>query len=152
MTSEAGYFSVAGGKWHRAIVPRPTFMRDEQTACGLTVRPLNVTWDGAKPDYVRPDSFCKHCEARADSAESKLAPSNSRGTDNERADHMPPEWTWGNDTPAWRTPRRTVYFIYRRLPDGSDEFLEDRRGRMREWRSQEAVKRALRKLLRSANP
>ena len=62
----AGYFSVSGGKWHRAIVARPTFAHEEQTACGLTVQPVNVTWDGNRPDYVRyPDSFCKHCIAKA---------------------------------------------------------------------------------------
>ena len=60
----AGYLSVAGGKWHRAIVAEPTLMRDEQTACGLTVRPLNVTWNGDRPDYAHPSSFCKHCEAK----------------------------------------------------------------------------------------
>lgn len=62
---DRGYVSVAGGKWHRAVVARPTFMHDEQTACGLTVRPLNVTWDGNRPDYVLPSAFCKHCEAKA---------------------------------------------------------------------------------------
>lgn len=63
----AGYLSVRGGKWHRATVPRPTFTRDEGTACGLTVRPLNVTWDGERPSYARPASFCSRCEsARGD--------------------------------------------------------------------------------------
>lgn len=62
---QPGYVSVKGGKWHRAIVAKPTFTHEEQTACGLTVQPLNVTWHGKKPDYARPDSFCKHCEAKA---------------------------------------------------------------------------------------
>jgi hypothetical protein len=62
----AGYLSVSGGKWHRAIVAQPTFAHDEQTACGLTVRPLNVTWGGQRPDYAHPSSFCKHCEAMAE--------------------------------------------------------------------------------------
>jgi hypothetical protein len=57
-----GYVSVAGGKWHRAVVDKPTFIHDEQTACGLTVRPLNVSWDGERPSYAHPTSFCKHCE------------------------------------------------------------------------------------------
>ena len=52
------------------------------------------------------------------------------------------EWTWGNDTPPWLKPRRTVYFIFRRI-QGNVEFLGDKHGRMRRWRSQEAVKKAL---------
>jgi hypothetical protein len=65
MTQQNGYVSVKGGKWHRAVVAQPTFMHDEQTACGLTVRPLNVTFDGKRPDYAHPTSFCKHCEKLA---------------------------------------------------------------------------------------
>lgn len=57
------------------------------------------------------------------------------------------EWTWGNDTPVWMSPRRTVYFIFRRI-DGKAEFLTDKRGRMRRWYSQEAVKTALANLTR----
>ena len=55
------------------------------------------------------------------------------------------EWTWGNDTPVWLKPRRTVYFIFRRI-DGNTEYLRDKRGRVRTWRSQEAVKKALNQL------
>jgi hypothetical protein len=55
------------------------------------------------------------------------------------------EWTWGNDTPLWLKPRRTVYFIFRRI-QGNTEYLRDKRGRMRMWRSQEAVKKALNQL------
>ena len=62
-TDTRGYVSVKGGKWHRATVDQPTFTRDEQTACGLTVRPLNVSWDGKRPDYAHPTSFCKRCAA-----------------------------------------------------------------------------------------
>jgi hypothetical protein len=59
------------------------------------------------------------------------------------------EWTWGNNTPVWLTPRRTVYFIYRRTADGGTEYLLDKRGRMRAWRSQQAVKAALKRLCKS---
>ena len=55
------------------------------------------------------------------------------------------EWTWGNDTPLWLKPRRTVYFIFRRI-DGNTEYLRDKRGRVRMWRSQMAVKKALNQL------
>ena len=54
-------------------------------------------------------------------------------------------WTWGNDTPVWRKPRRTVYFIFRRVC-GNVEYLRDKRGRLRTWRSQAAVKKALQNL------
>lgn len=67
-----GYFSIQGGKWHLAVVARPAFMHDEKTACGLTARPSNVTWDGSRPDYVRwPDVFCSHCAAALAKAEGK---------------------------------------------------------------------------------
>lgn len=52
------------------------------------------------------------------------------------------QWEWGNDTPG----RRTIYFIYRRMPNGETEYLNDKRGRLRQWKSQEAVKRALRRV------
>jgi hypothetical protein len=56
------------------------------------------------------------------------------------------EWTWGVDTPCWNKPRRTIYFIYRRKLDGSTEYLNDRAGRLREWRSRDSVKLALERL------
>ena len=52
------------------------------------------------------------------------------------------EWMWGNDSPVWLKPRRTVYFIFRRI-DGNTEYLRDKRGRVRMWRSQKAVKKSL---------
>lgn len=57
-----GYASVSGGKWHRTIADQPSFTRDEQTVCGLTIRPLNVSWNGKRPDYAHPSSFCKRCD------------------------------------------------------------------------------------------
>lgn len=45
----AGWISARGGKWHRATVARPTFTREEKSACGLRFIPLNVTWDGETP-------------------------------------------------------------------------------------------------------
>jgi hypothetical protein len=59
------------------------------------------------------------------------------------------EWTWGNDTPVWLKPPRTIYFILRRT-HGKVEFLKDRRGLMRRWYSQKAVKAALANLTRKA--
>jgi hypothetical protein len=53
-----------------------------------------------------------------------------------------PQWEWGNDTPN----RHTIYFIYRRMPNGETEYLNDKRGRLRQWRSQEAVKQALHRI------
>ncbi|HJW11501.1 MAG TPA: hypothetical protein VJ598_06935 [Albitalea sp.] len=48
------------GKWHRTVADEPAFTRDEQSLCGLTFRPLNVT-HGEKPNYVNPRAFCAHC-------------------------------------------------------------------------------------------
>jgi hypothetical protein len=56
------------------------------------------------------------------------------------------DWTWGNDTPVWLTPRRTIYFIYCRAEGGGIEYLRNKQGRLRTWRSQEAVKAALESL------
>lgn len=55
---------------------------------------------------------------------------------------MKESWMWGNDTPVWMEPRRTVYFIYRRTPQGV-EYYRGKQGRVRTWRSAEAVKKAL---------
>lgn len=44
-----GWASVKGGKWHRTAVTQPSFMRDETALCGITFRPLNVTWDDEEP-------------------------------------------------------------------------------------------------------
>lgn len=48
-TLSAGWISARGGRWHRATVAEPAFTRDETSACGLTFRPLNVTWHGDRP-------------------------------------------------------------------------------------------------------
>ena len=48
-TKPAGYISARNGKWHRATVAEPMFTRDEASACGMTFRPLNVTWHGERP-------------------------------------------------------------------------------------------------------
>jgi hypothetical protein len=56
------------------------------------------------------------------------------------------EWTWGNDTPEWMKPCRTVYFIYRRTEDGGTEYLRDKRSNIRFWKSAGAVKKALAKV------
>ena len=61
------------------------------------------------------------------------------------------DWTWGNDTPVWLKPRRTVYFVFRRI-HGNVEFLRGKRGRVRIWRSREAVKDALCQLDRPDPP
>lgn len=58
-----GWVSARGGKWHRATRPEPTFTHDETTGCGLTFRPLNVTWHGERPptttDYICRRPGCK---------------------------------------------------------------------------------------------
>ena len=61
----AGWVSARNGKWHRAAVPEPTFMHDETTACGLTFRPLNVTWHGERP-HVRPAYLCQRSDFKED--------------------------------------------------------------------------------------
>jgi hypothetical protein len=53
------------------------------------------------------------------------------------------EWTWGCDTPCWTRPRRTIFFIYRQAANGVTEYLNDARGRLRQWESRDAVKKAL---------
>ena len=60
------------------------------------------------------------------------------------------DWTWGNDSPVWLNPRRTIYFIFRVL-HGNVEYLRGKSGRMDNVPSQEAVKKALKKLNRSAH-
>ena len=65
---------------------------------------------------------------------------------------LPPEpWEWGNDTPVWLKPRRTIYFIYRRN-NGDTVYLNDKRGRLRQWRSADTVKKALARLLKVNKP
>jgi hypothetical protein len=59
----------------------------------------------------------------------------------------PNEWTYGNDSPVWLKPRRHVFFIYKVLDNGDREYLNDKRGRLRTWRTREAVIKALRKLV-----
>lgn len=47
-----------------------------------------------------------------------------------------------NDSPAWLTPRRLVFFLvrgYGREATGTD--LRDARGRVRTWRTHEAAQR-----------
>lgn len=60
-------------------------------------------------------------------------------------------WTWGNCMTHVGKPSRPrhIYFIYRRLENGDTEYLNDKRGRLRTWRSREAVIAALRKLVKS---
>ena len=53
MSNVSGYVAARNGKWHRATVTEPTFMQDESTGCGLTFRPLNVTWNGELPPTTR---------------------------------------------------------------------------------------------------
>jgi hypothetical protein len=56
------------------------------------------------------------------------------------------DWTYGNDTPVWQKPRRTVWFVYRRISGGT-EYLQDKRGRLRTFRTYAGALRALRKLI-----
>lgn len=60
-----GYASVRGGKWHRTRDPNPSFARDEQSVCGVTFRPLNVSPAGEPPDYIHESSRCQACEKAA---------------------------------------------------------------------------------------
>jgi hypothetical protein len=59
-TTDNGWISARGGKWHRATNPEPTFMKDETAACGRTFRPLNVTWHGDEPPTT-PTHLCRDC-------------------------------------------------------------------------------------------
>lgn len=61
---ERSWGSVEGGKWHVTLDAEPSFMRDEQSLCGLTFRPLNVTWHEQPP--TNPHYICKHCLRAAD--------------------------------------------------------------------------------------
>lgn len=60
---QGSWGSVRGGKWHRTISASPTFVHDEQSLCGLTFRPLNVTWD--ERPTTHPAYICQRCEKRA---------------------------------------------------------------------------------------
>jgi hypothetical protein len=57
--------SVRGGKWHVTVADKPEWTRDETAICGLTFRPLNVTWAEAPPTSLR--HLCAHCVAAAQS-------------------------------------------------------------------------------------
>jgi hypothetical protein len=57
-------------------------------------------------------------------------------------------WTWGVDSPCWLKPRRTLFFIYRRLPNGDTEYLNDKRGRLRTWATQKEVEAQLHLVLK----
>lgn len=38
-------------------------------------------------------------------------------------------WEWANDSPVWLNPRRTVYFLIKRVGD-QIVYREDKRGRV----------------------
>jgi len=57
-----GYAQCDGGKWHWTIDPEPTFLRVEQSFCGLKFRPLNVSWRGEwPPGWPRRLTECSRC-------------------------------------------------------------------------------------------
>jgi hypothetical protein len=58
-TQANGWISARGGKWHRATTPEPVAYRTEDTACGLTFRPLNITWHGEAPYVDMTVSFAR---------------------------------------------------------------------------------------------
>jgi len=61
-------------------------------------------------------------------------------------------WQWGNDAVRRGKLTRKIYFIFRPYPNGMhgidpmNEYLLDKAGRLRTWRTSEAVKGALAKL------
>lgn len=55
------------------------------------------------------------------------------------------DWQWAVDSPCWLKPRRTVYFILR-CHNGQLEYQETPTGRIREWKTREAVISVLKKL------
>lgn len=55
--------SVRDGKWHITLATKPSFIREEESLCGLRFTPLNVTWDEAPPTH--PHYICKRCEKKA---------------------------------------------------------------------------------------
>ena len=60
-TETAGsWASVRNGKWHRTVSEHPDFRRTEESVCGQSFRPVNVTWD-ERPS-THPAYICKHCE------------------------------------------------------------------------------------------
>lgn len=56
---ESSWGSVRGGKWHKTVSAEPTFTRDEESLCGITFRPLNVTH--GEPPRAAPRFICTKC-------------------------------------------------------------------------------------------
>ena len=56
------------------------------------------------------------------------------------------DWQLCCDSPCWLKPRRTLYFLSRTV-NGKREDLEDKRGRLRTWRTVEGAQKKLRALL-----
>lgn len=57
----SGHASVPGGKFHRTVAAEPTFTREETSECGVTFRPMNVSYP-EPPTYVQPRvSLCRKC-------------------------------------------------------------------------------------------
>ena len=51
--------SVKDGKYHATVSEKPQWDRDEESLCGLTIRPRNVTWGEAPP--TNRNHICAHC-------------------------------------------------------------------------------------------
>ena len=54
--------SVPDGKYHRTVSEKPDWRRDEQSLCGLTFQPRNVSWNEAPPTNNR--WLCMKCLAK----------------------------------------------------------------------------------------
>lgn len=58
-SSPYSWASARNGKWHRTVTEKPSWTRDETALCGITFRPVNVTWSEEPPTTER--FKCKHC-------------------------------------------------------------------------------------------
>lgn len=56
-----GWGSVSGGKWHRTESPTPTWTAPQESLCGLTFTPMNVTAGAADLPPTNPRWICKRC-------------------------------------------------------------------------------------------
>ena len=56
--STTSWASARNGKWHKSVSAEPDFTK-QAMRCGVSFRPLNVTWD--ENPNTRKWWFCKHC-------------------------------------------------------------------------------------------
>lgn len=71
--AQVGWASVRGGKWHATPNPTPSWYprgNTEETVCGLTIEPVNVTFAADKPT-THGGRRCENCLLRLPTVETE---------------------------------------------------------------------------------